>query len=68
MNAKTKGDAIEMLDEWGDAEQASLTRMTDCMFDFRLDVDGEIQLAQIGEATHDCIIETCYRNSTRCLP
>ena len=35
VNAKTKDDAIELLDEWGNAEQASLTRMTDCMFDFR---------------------------------
>ena len=27
VNAKTKDDAIELLDEWGNAEQASLTRM-----------------------------------------
>ena len=40
VNAKTKDDAIELLDEWGNAEQASLTRMTDCMFDFRLSDDG----------------------------
>jgi hypothetical protein len=34
VSARTKDDAIELLDEWGNAEQASLTRMTDCMFDF----------------------------------
>ena len=26
MSARTKDDAIELLDEWGNAEQASLTR------------------------------------------
>jgi hypothetical protein len=60
VNAQTKGDAIELLDEWGNAEQASLTRMTDCMFDFRLTDDGQIELAGIGEGTHDFIMETCY--------
>ena len=62
VNAKTKGDAIEMLDEWGNAEQASLTRLLDCMFDFRLGDDGQIELANIGETTHACIMETCYPN------
>jgi len=60
VNARNKAGAIELLDEWGNAEQASLTRMTDCMFDFRLDGDGQIELAQVGESTHDCIMETCY--------
>jgi hypothetical protein len=31
VNARTKGEAIEMLDEWGNAEQAFLSRMADCM-------------------------------------
>ena len=60
VNAKTKDEAIELLDEWGNAEQASLARMTDCMFDFRLGDDGQIELADIGGSTHDCIMETCY--------
>jgi hypothetical protein len=60
VNAKTKGDAIEMLDEWGNAEQTFLTRMTHCMFDFRLGDDGQIELANIGESTQDGIMETCY--------
>ena len=60
VNAKTKVEAIELLDEWGNAEQAFLTRMTDCMFDFRLRDDGQIELADTGESTHDCIMETCY--------
>src|ERR1700732_1704355 len=60
VSAKTKSDAIELLDEWGNAEQASLFRMPDCMFDFRLDDDGQIELADIGEATYDHILRTCY--------
>ena len=60
VNAKTKSDAIELLDEWGNAEQAFLTRMADCMFDFRLDDDGHIELADIGESTRDYIMETSY--------
>jgi hypothetical protein len=60
VSARTKDDAIELLDEWGNAEQASLTRMTDCMFDFRLTDDGQIELAGIGDATEEYIMETCY--------
>jgi hypothetical protein len=60
VSAKTKADAIELLDEWGNAEQAFLSRITDCMFDFRLGDDGQIELGDIGESTHDCIMETCY--------
>lgn len=60
VSAKTKDDAIELLDEWGNAEQASLSRITDCMFDFRLGDEGQIELADIGESTHDGIMETCY--------
>ena len=49
-----------MLDEWGNAEQATLSHMTDCMFDFRLSDDGHLELVDVGESTHDCIMETCY--------
>ena len=60
VSAATKDDAIILLDEWGNAEQAFLTRITDCMFDFRLGDDGQIELADIGGSTHDYIMETCY--------
>ena len=66
VSAKSKSDAIELLDEWGNAEQASLTRM-DCMFDFRLDDEGEIVLADIGEATHDHLMRTCYPELEKAL-
>jgi hypothetical protein len=60
VGARTKSDAIELLDEWGDGEQATLTRMDDCMFDFRLNDSGAIELADIGEVTDECILEICY--------
>jgi hypothetical protein len=56
-----------LLDEWGNAEQASLKRMPDCMFDFRLRDDGEIELGDIGEATYDFIMETCYPELEKAL-
>src|SRR5450755_1046377 len=67
VSARTKSDAIELLDEWGNAEQASLTRMTHCMFDFRLDDDGEIELADMGEATHDHVMAVCYPELDKAL-
>ena len=67
VGAKTKSDAIELLDEWGNAEQATLTRMSDCMFDFRLNDAGQIELADIGEATHDHIMRTCYPELEKAL-
>jgi hypothetical protein len=60
VSARTKSDAIELLDEWGNAEQASITRMPHCMLDFRLDDNGMIELADIGGATHDLIMQSCY--------
>jgi hypothetical protein len=58
---------LKLLDEWGNAEQASLTRMSDCMFDFRLDDEGQIELAEIGEATHDHMMRTCYPELEKAL-
>jgi hypothetical protein len=60
VSAATKDNAVILLDEWANAEQASLKRMPDCMFDFRLRDDGEIELSNIGEATDDFIMQTCY--------
>jgi hypothetical protein len=67
VNAATKDDAIVLLDEWGNAEQALLKRMPECMFDFRLRDDGEIELADIGEATYDFILGTCYPEFEKAL-
>src|SRR5580700_6776998 len=67
VNARTKEEAIELLDEWGNAEQAFLTRIADCMFDFRLDHDGRIELASIGESTEERIMKVCYPDLCKAL-
>jgi hypothetical protein len=60
VSAASRELAIEMLDEWGNAEQASLSRMADCMLDFRLTDDGQMEFASVGETTYDHIVKTCY--------
>jgi hypothetical protein len=60
VSAATKADAIEMLDELGNAEYAKVMSMPECMFDFRLNDLGEIELAQIGENTEEFVMEKCY--------
>jgi hypothetical protein len=60
VSAATKSDAIELLDEWGNAEAADITRIPDCMFDFRLNDRGEIELSQISQYTEDLVREKCY--------
>jgi hypothetical protein len=67
VNARTKSDAIMMLDKWGNAEQATITRMPDCMFDFCLNDDGRVEVADIGEATEEFIMETCYPELQKAL-
>ena len=34
--------------------------MADCMLDFRLADDGQFELANVGDATLDCVMERCY--------
>jgi len=60
VNANSKDHAVELLDEWANAESANITRMPECMFDFRLNDRGEIHLAGIGEATEEFVREKCY--------
>ena len=43
VSARTKQDAIVMLDEWDNAELAELRRVPDFMVDFRLNDDGELE-------------------------
>jgi hypothetical protein len=45
----------------------TLKRMPDCMFDFRLRDDGEIELVDIGEPTYDFILGTCYLELEKAL-
>jgi hypothetical protein len=58
--AQTKDEAIQRLDEFGDADQAILTEISECMFNFSLDDEGQIVLDQVGERTEEWIAELCY--------
>ena len=60
VSAPNRADAIELLHEWGNAEQVQLSRMESCMFDFRLSDEGDIELAEISEHTYEVIMEKCY--------
>ena len=50
VSAATKEEAVILLDEWGNAEQASLKRMPEFMMDFRLRDDGQIELREVYTA------------------
>lgn len=60
LSARNKSEAIIQLDEWGNAEQARLTRMDRCALDFRLNDRGEIELGEMSEATEDVVRRFCY--------
>ena len=60
VKAENKGEAIEFLDEVGNAEDCSVTAIRDFMAHFRLSDDGEFELERFGEATHSDIMERSY--------
>ena len=60
VNATTKDQAIELLDECGNAERAIVSRMTNCMCDFKLGDDGRFELVDVGECTREGVIKKCY--------
>ena len=53
--SRSREDAIVLLDEWGNAEEAELRRVQDFMVDFRLTDDGELELQAFGENSEDDI-------------
>jgi hypothetical protein len=60
VSARNKEDAIIMLDEWGNAEQAELRRVRNFMVDFGLNSDGELELHEFGDHVLDDIWERAY--------
>lgn len=50
VSARTKEDGIVMLDEWDDAEGAEIIQIRDFMVEFRLNDEGDLELAEFGEA------------------
>ena len=49
-----------MLDEWDDAEGAEISQIWDFMVDFRLNDEGDLELAEFGENCRDTILEKAY--------
>jgi hypothetical protein len=60
VKADSRREAIIELDEWAGAEPAWLVPIDQCMIDFRLNDQAEIELLQFGEETADFIWEQCY--------
>ena len=60
VKADSRREAIIELDEWAGAEPAWLVPMDECMIDFRLNDQAEIDLVEFGEETTDFIWEHCY--------
>jgi hypothetical protein len=60
VSARSKEDAIIMLDEWGNAELEELKQIQDFMVDFRLTDDNELGFHAFGELVLDDIWERAY--------
>jgi len=46
-----------MLDEWDNPEGAEISRIRDFMVDFRLNDEGDLELAEFAESCRDTILE-----------
>jgi hypothetical protein len=62
VTATSRGDAIDRLDEAGDAETALIQQLDELLVHFTVSDDGEIQLADrpFGELTEDVVDNVCY--------
>jgi hypothetical protein len=60
VKADTRRDALIELDEWAGADPAWLIPISTWMVDFRLNDQGEIELAEFGEETTDLVWDRCY--------
>jgi hypothetical protein len=60
VSARSKEDAIVMLDEWDNAEVAELKQIQDFMVDFRLTDDGELELQAFGERSDEDVWSRAY--------
>ncbi len=68
VSARTKEDAIVMLDEWDNAEGAEISQIRDFMVDFRLNDEGDLELAEFGESCRDAILEKAYPRLLEAMP
>jgi hypothetical protein len=58
--ARNKEDATIALDEFDNAELATISKLDNFMLDFRLADDGELVLQGFGEECHSEIMERAY--------
>ena len=58
--AANKGEAIECLDEVGNAEGCPLTPIPEFMAHFRLADTGEVEFEEFGGVTEDVLFEKAY--------
>ena len=61
VSARTKEDAMVMLDESDDGEGAEISQIRDFTVDFRLNDEGDLELAEFGESCRDAILEKAAR-------
>ena len=54
VSARTKEDAIVMLDEWDNAEGAEIRQIRDLMVDFRLNDEGDLEFGRIWRKLPGC--------------
>ena len=58
--ARNKTDAIIQLDEFDNADYAEISRLSEFLVDFRLDDEGRLELAGLGEGTENTIMGTAF--------
>jgi hypothetical protein len=60
VSARTKGDAIGMVDEWHTAEGAEISGIRDFTIDFRLNAEDDLEFAELGASCHNAILGEWY--------
>jgi hypothetical protein len=67
VQAATKRETIELLDEIANAEGCALSLIQDFMVHFHLTDTGELEFEEFGEVTEDVLFETAYPVLNRAL-
>ena len=60
VQARNKTEAIIRLDEFENAEDAQISRLSDFLVDFHLNDEGRLEFGTFGEATADEIMHRAY--------
>ena len=60
VRANNKGEAVELLDEIGNAEGCPLIPLSTFMVHLRISDEGEVEFDSLGEATEDALFALAY--------